>query len=164
MAERVADRTLDWRAAAWAGVIAGAVFMMLEMIMVPAFLGGSAWAPPRMMAAIVLGPDVLPPPATFNLGIFVTALVVHFTLSVVFAGVLAWIVDGWSPATAVIVGVVYGLALYMINFYGFTALFPWFAEARNWVSVFTHAVFGLTAGWAYKELASPLSPAQAAAD
>lgn len=37
----------DWKAAIWAGIIAGAVFMMLEMIMVPLSLGGSPWGPPR---------------------------------------------------------------------------------------------------------------------
>lgn len=40
-----------------------------------------------------------------------------------------------------------------MNFYGFTTLFPWFAMARNWVSVFAHLVFGLAAAWAYKTLA-----------
>ncbi len=32
--------TPDWSSAVWAGLIAGAVFMMLEMIMVPVFGGG----------------------------------------------------------------------------------------------------------------------------
>ena len=39
-----------------------------------------------------------------------------------------------------IVGCVYGLALYYINFYGFSAAFPWFADARGGVSAFTHIV------------------------
>jgi hypothetical protein len=36
-----------------------------------------------------------------------------------------------------------------VNFYGFTALFPWFAMARNWISIFGHLVFGLVAAGAY---------------
>lgn len=144
---------VSWRAAVWAGVIAGAVFMALEMIMVPLFLAGSPWAPPRMMAAIVMGEGVLPPPATFDLGIFVTALVVHFALSIIYLLILAWIIRTLTLGTALLVGAAFGLALYLINFYGFTAIFPWFAMARNWVSVFAHVVFGLTGAWAYKGLA-----------
>lgn len=100
-------------------MIGGAAFMMLEMIMVPVFLGGSRWAPPRMIGAIALGTDVLPPPATFDLGIFVTAMVVHFALSILFAIVLAWLIYRMSRAVAVLVGAAYGLALYLVNFYGF---------------------------------------------
>jgi hypothetical protein len=42
--------------------------------------------------------------------------------------------------------------LYLINFYGFTAVFPWFAMARNWVSVFAHIIFGAVAGLAYNRI------------
>ena len=70
----------NWAAAIWAGVIAGAVFMMLEMIMVPLFLGMSGWGPPRMIAAIVVAQGVLPPPATFDSGILMVAMMVHFVL------------------------------------------------------------------------------------
>lgn len=45
-----------------AALIAGAVFMMLEMIMVPLFLNGSPWAPPRLIAGIIMGKSVLPMP------------------------------------------------------------------------------------------------------
>jgi hypothetical protein len=43
--------------------------------------------------------------------------------------------------------------LYVVNFYGFTALFPWFAMARNWVSIVAHAVFGFAAAWVYEAFA-----------
>ncbi len=51
-----------FKAAVIAGLIAGAVFMMLQMIMVPVFMNGSPWGPPRMVAAIILGKHVLPMP------------------------------------------------------------------------------------------------------
>ena len=50
-------------------------------------------------------------------------------------------------------GAVFGLLLYVVNFYGFTAIFPWFAMAQNWVSIFSHIMFGVIAGWAYKGIA-----------
>lgn len=58
------------------------------------------------------------------------------------------------PGAAVAIGIGFGLTLYVVNFYGFTALFPWFAMARNWVSIVSHAVFGLAAAWAYEVLAT----------
>lgn len=144
-----ADPRLSWSAAIRAGLLAGAVFMVLEMVMVPVFLGGSAWAPPRLIAAIGLGRGVLPPPATFDLTIVLMGLLIHFALSVLFTVVLAVLLPRVGAGAPLLVGALYGLALYLVNFYGFTALFPWFAMARNWVTIVTHLVFGAVAAWAY---------------
>jgi uncharacterized membrane protein YagU involved in acid resistance len=142
----------DWRAAVWAGIIAGLVFMVLEMILVPLFMEGSPWGPPRMIAAIALGEGVLPPPDTFAPGILAVAVVVHFVLSIVYALILAALIAGSSRAASIWLGAGFGLVLYLVNFYLFTAIFPWFAMARNWISVFSHIMFGLVAGWAYVAL------------
>ncbi len=158
MADRIATSSPDWKAAVWTGLIAGLVFMMLEMIMVPVFLGGSPWGPPRMIAAIALGESVLPnppPPPTFDFGVIMTAVVVHFILSIVFAILLAFMIRRMELGMALLVGAVFGLGLYFVNFYGFTAVFPWFAMARNWVSIFSHIVFGVVAAWVYLRLARP---------
>lgn len=160
--ETTAHRTsINWKTAVWAGLLSGLVFMMLEMIMVPLFLDGSPWGPPRMIAAIVMGEGVLPPPATFDFGVVLVAMFVHFALSVVFAIVLAFVLSKMrldlGPALAI--GAVFGIVLYLINFYGFTAFFPWFEMARNWVSIFAHAVFGLAAAWAYMRWVYPRTAA-----
>lgn len=144
-------RRLDFGAAVVAGLVAGAVFLVLEMIMVPVFLDGSAWGPPRMMAAIILGQGVLPPPATFSLGIFIVALVLHFVLSIIYV-MIAGLLAPASRLSAALLGGILGLVLYVVNFYGMTAVFPWFAMARNWVSIFAHIVFGVVAGWMYVSL------------
>lgn len=136
----------------WSGIIAGLAFMMLEMMMVPAFLGDSAWAPPRMIAAIIMGRDVLPPPATFNFGILMAAMVVHFPLSIFYTFVLSLFISNRSTAAAITIGGIFGLALYLVNFYGFTAIFPWFEMARNWVSIFAHIMFGIIAGYSFSRL------------
>jgi len=147
----------DWRAAAGAGLIASVVFLVLEMVMVPVFLGGNAWDPPRMMAAILLGEGVLPmpgqSPAPLDARILIAALTVHIGLSVLYALLLSAVVTRVPRSAALAVGIAFGLMLYVVNFYGFTALFPWFAMARNWVSIVAHAVFGLAAAWAYGILA-----------
>ena len=150
------QKTIDWSAAIWAGVIGGGVFMMLEMIMVPLFMpDGSPWAPPRMIAAIAMGKDVLPPPATFAVAPLMTAMVLHFMMSIIYAIILAFIVNRFGLGIAVIIGLVFGLILYLVNFYGFTAVFPWFAMARNWISIFSHLMFGVIAALVYKWLQKP---------
>ena len=143
--------TPDWPAAVYSGLIAGAVFMVLEMIMVPLFMGESAWAPPRMIAAIVMGEGVLKPP-TFHLGIFTVAMIVHFSLSIIYAVIFDWVTERLGLTATILLGAVFGLLLYLINFYGFTAIFPWFAMARNWVSILVHIVFGVSVAVAYKQI------------
>jgi uncharacterized membrane protein YagU involved in acid resistance len=140
---------VHWRAAVSAGVLAGAVFIMFEMVMVALFLTESPWAPPRMMAAIVLGETVLPPPATFDFGVMTVAMTVHFVLSILYAFIIAEIIQYRGTGLALSLGAAAGLVIYLVNFYGFTAVFPWFAMARNWVSVVGHILFGVVTAWAY---------------
>lgn len=147
-----ASRHLSWKAVLLSGLIAGAIFLLLEVLLVPLLGGGSAWGPPRMMAAILMGPAVLTP-ATFELGIFVVGLLVHFALSIGFAVAISLLVRALPLGAALGVGALFGLGLYLFNFYVMTGVFPWFANARNWISVSVHLVFGLCAAGAYKALA-----------
>lgn len=109
---------LDLRAAIWAGLIAGAVFMMMEMIFV-AVMGESPWGPPRMMAAMVMGKSVLPPPATFGLAIFIVAMIVHFLLSLALALAFGWAVSRrhLSLGVTLTLGAAFGLLISLVNFY-----------------------------------------------
>lgn len=146
------DKT-DWSASLWAGIIAGVVFMMAEMLMVMIFLGQSPWGPPRMIAAMLLGRDVLPPPADFNALIMLVAMAIHFVLSVALGLILGWIVHRMSGTSALLIGIAFGLAIYFINFYLIAPIaFPWFTQAQNWVSLFSHALFGLVLGGSYAAL------------
>lgn len=136
-----------------AGLIAGLVFMAVEMILVWLAMGMSPFAPPHMIAAIAMGPDVLPGPSNppgANLGVLMVAMLIHFALSVVLAFVFKWIAGALKlqGPMLLLAGVVFGLIVYAVHFYGMTAFFPWFAMARNWVSVLAHAVFGLALAWA----------------
>lgn len=139
-----------WRAAVWSGVIAGLVFLVLELLLM-AFTGVSIWAPVNMIGAIMLGEEVLSP--AFNFVALLAALVAHFVLAIVFGLILSYIVYRLEEWAGIAVGAVFGLLLYWINFYGFTAAFPWFAEARGGISLFAHLIFGIVAAWSYKELA-----------
>ncbi|HEY7241119.1 MAG TPA: hypothetical protein VH600_18240 [Burkholderiales bacterium] len=138
---------IDWSATIWASIIAGIVFAVLAVTMAPLFEGKSPWAPLHMIGAIALGPSAMASPDSFDLGVVATAVVVHLALAIVYGIILAYIVTRMETGLAVVVGGLYGLALYFINFYGFTRLFPWFADARDWVSIFVHIVqSGLMAG------------------
>ena len=144
---------INAKAALWAAIIAGIVFMMLEMMMVPVFMGDSPWGPPRMIAAIGMGERVLPPPATFDAGVMMVAMLIHFGLSVILAFLFAFIARGRPIGMATLIGGVFGLVIYLISFYGMTAVFPWFAMARGWISIFAHIVYGAVLGWVYVSVA-----------
>lgn len=131
------------------GLVAGLIFVIVEMMLVPTIGGGSALGPPRMMAAIVMGEGVLPPPATFDLTIMMVGMLVHFVLSAVLGAAFGLVLGGRGLSTLmlIVLGTLFGLAVYAVNFYGFTALFPWFAMARGGITIFAHAVFGAVLGW-----------------
>lgn len=150
-------RMPDWRAAATGGCIAGAVFLLLELLAMWIF-GQSPWGAPRMIAAIALGDGMLSQPATFGfgLGILLVGLLTHFVLSVIFVLVLAVIIAPFSLDSSVgmasLAGAAFGAALYLVNFYGMGQIFPWFADARSWASFVSHIVFGLVAADIYLRL------------
>ena len=146
--------TIDLKAAIKAGLIAGIVFMILEMVLVATVGGGSPWGPPRMIAAIGMGKGVLPPPATFDLVILMVAMVIHLILAIVLGIVFALIAEAgrWNLMTSAIAGLVFGVVVYFVNFYGMSAVFPWFAMGRGMISLFAHAMFGLVLGYAYRSM------------
>ncbi|MBP0633217.1 hypothetical protein [Cupriavidus sp. AcVe19-1a] len=147
-------RMPDWRAAAIAGFSAGVVFLVVEMVALW-LMGENPMGPPRMIAAIVMGPDVLSQGGT-SAGVMLAALITHFVLSIVFGMILAIIMAPFSFDSSIgmasLVGAVFGVAVYLIDFYGMTRVFPWFAEARGGLSFLAHVIFGLVAADAYLKL------------
>lgn len=150
------SKTLDWKAAILAAIVAGIVFMMLQMILVAVLQGQSPWAPPRMLAAMVLGKGVLPPPAPFDFGVMMVAMMVHFMMSIILGIIFALLASrfGFGMTAALVGGVVFGLIVYFVDFYVFTGIFPWFAKARTPITIFDHAMFGAVLGGVYSAIAS----------
>jgi hypothetical protein len=141
------SRHSGWSTAVLAGVIAGTSATLVQVLLwlvftdaFPAILFRDA----RLTAALVLGSSVLPPPVTFDTGIMLAATLIHFALSVVYAALLARLTSGLENIPALLAGAAFGIVLYFINLYGFTAVFPWFAQARGWITLIAHAVFGVT--------------------
>jgi len=149
-------RQPDWSAAVLAGAIAGAVFLVLGVFLMTLATGESLLEPPRMIAAIILGRGALQSPQAFSVGIVLTAFVVHFALAIVLALILRLIMASFNLDSSMrmtsVAGSAFGVAVYLINFYGMTRFFPWFAEARNWASLLVHIVFGVMTADLYMRL------------
>ena len=148
-----------WWAGAFAGIVAGLVFLMLEMALVAIVQGESPWGPPHMMAAMVLGKGVLPEPGTyapFSMMIMLVAMMVHMALSIVYGLAGGWLLHRFEWGWALVIGAVFGLAIYLFNFYVVAPVaFPWFEMARNAISAFAHIVFGAVLGLSYVWLRRP---------
>jgi hypothetical protein len=144
---------IHWRSAALAGIAAGVIATLVQIVLwwaasepLPVMLFRDA----RLTAAIVIGRQVLPQPATFDWSIVLLATLVHFSLSIAYGLTLSVIISRLSTSLSLLVGAAFGLFLYAINMYGFTFAFPWFAAVRDWITAATHVVFGVVAAVVYK--------------
>jgi hypothetical protein len=144
-------KVVDFRAVFWAGIVSGLVFLVVNMLLSLLFLG-TPWIFIRMVAALLLRQDVLPPPASFDPAIFIVALVIHLLLSIFFTTVLALMIHKWGLLVGIIGGAIFGLALYAINIYTFSFFFPWFFSLRSWIILLSHVFYGATAGGMYEAL------------
>jgi hypothetical protein len=156
-------RRPDWVAAAASGFVAGAILMVLELFWSAIVQDGNPWVTSHKIAAIVLGDDVLQPadfrPADFSVGIVGVALIIHYVLGIAFGLVLAAIIAPFrfdsSIGMALVVGAVFGLILYLINFYALTSVFPWFADMRGWETLIANLIFGMAVALLYIKLERP---------
>jgi len=158
-----------WRGMILAGVMAGIVSTLMQILLwlvftddFPAILYRDA----RLTAAMVLGSSVLSPAATFDVGVMLMATLIHFMISITCAVLLALVTARLDIIPAPLAGIGFGIALYVVNLYGFTAIFPWFAQTRGWITLIAHGVFGLTAISVYRWLifSAPFSIARPQTD
>lgn len=148
----VLRQIMDWRAAVIAGLLAGGLTILLWMILLSVVTGGSIWTPFHHIAAILLGEGVLTPSQTIDGRIVLTGITIHLFLSVLYALILAFIIHRWGLVVGIVGGTLFGLALYIINYYTFTTLFPWFFPLRSWIALIGHLFFGAVAGGIYEAL------------
>lgn len=131
--------TATWvRAGLIGGIIGGIAFAMFEMIMAVVLNGADAFFMPlRMIGAIGLGTSALDP-ATSLVTAGGAGLLIHMALSMIYgvsiAAALA-IVRPLSRSTAsiLVVASLAGLALWVVNFFGFAPIFGWnwFPDTQN---------------------------------
>lgn len=151
-------RTPDWLAAGVAGIVAGAALMTLELAWAVAAGDGGVWRSSHQVAAIVLGPQTAQSSA-FSWGVVGTALATHYVLGIVFALILGALMAPFrldsSLRAAAAIGALYGAVLYLLNFYGMSSVFGWFADMRGITAFVAHLVFGMVAAIAYRQLERP---------
>jgi len=126
---RAMQYRVTWSAALYAGVAAGILATLVQIALWSIFadvLPTILFRDARFTAAIVMGRAVLPAPATFDGGIMLVATLVHFALSIIYGLSLSWVIVRLRAAPSLLVGALFGLAVYGMNMYGFTAVFPWF--------------------------------------
>lgn len=144
---------VDIKAALVAGLLAGLVD--LALLAASAWTQGqNVWVNMRHTAAILMGTGVLPPPATFDLLLFVVSTIVHFGLSMIYGVIVAFFVRKANWTIGLIIGVAVGFGIYVVNYYVFAPLlFPWLIESRSgMVPTLIHPVFGMIAAAAYLKL------------
>ncbi|MDJ0755333.1 MAG: hypothetical protein QNJ45_17550 [Ardenticatenaceae bacterium] len=142
-------QVVDWSAAVWAGLISGLLFLLIASILSEIFYDNFL-LPVRMIAAVALGGDsILNAPSLITI---LVGLIIHIPVSLVFAGIIAFVIHRWGMGVGIVGGGLLGLALYFINFYSLTAIFPWFSGLRGGVMIFSHFVFGAAAGGFYELL------------
>ncbi|AKU20390.1 hypothetical protein MJ904_24770 [Massilia sp. MB5] len=151
------SRQPDWLAASIAGFGAGGVMMLVELLW-SSLSGGNPWVTTRMVAAMAMGWEVLQT-SGYALDVVIVALVVHYVLGVVFAMMLAALIAPFqldsSTGMVLLAGAVFGVVLYVLNFYGMSGAFSWFAEMRGWPTVVTHIIYGMAAAYIYRKLERP---------
>lgn len=151
---RFTAREPDWAIGALAGFGAGGIVMLIELAFAAA-IGTDPWRVPRLIAAMALGYPVLQA-GGYALDVAIAALAVHYVLGTFFGLLLAAIMAPFrldsSVVVAVVSGAVFGVLLYLFNFYVITSVLPWFAEMRGWVTVLGHVEFGVMAGLIYRML------------
>jgi hypothetical protein len=146
----VTTRPIDWRATVESGLIGGLLFLATGAVVLPILGLGTPLTLVKMIVPMIMGEDHVT--RSLDASGFVIALTLHFGLAVAYAVALVALVNRLAPAPAVLVGAVFGLALYLVNFYIGTELFPWFIAARGVALATIHVVFGLGAAGAYELL------------
>nr|WP_315594594.1 hypothetical protein [uncultured Cupriavidus sp.] len=150
-------RLPDWSAAAVSGLAAGALLIVVEMFWSSMVAGVHPWGTTRMIAAIVMGREVLQT-SLFSVGTVAMALIIHFVLGAILGCVLCAIIAPFqldsSIGMSMLVGAAFGLVVYLFNFYVMTAAFPWFVDARGWHTLVGHMIFGMAIALCYWKLES----------
>ena len=146
------QQVMDWKAAFWAGIAAGILFYLLNIFIVPLILGGNMWVIIRLFASIVYGDAILAPPSTYDTGALFASILITLVLSIGFTFLIAFVFHKWGLLVGIVGGAIFGLCIYLVNFYSLSFFFPWFFALSSWPFVITHILFGAFAGGIYEFL------------
>jgi hypothetical protein len=147
-------RAPNWVVAAVSGFAAGAVLMVLDLAWSTITDTAGLWRTSHMIAPIFLGADaVRSTEFNFRPEVVTIALIVHYAVGIVFGLILAAVMAPLhldaTVRRAVVTGAVFGLILYVVNFFGMVRFFPWLVDLRGWATIAAHVVFGIVAALLY---------------
>ena len=151
IAPRRVRQVVDWRAALIAGLVSGIVFFGIAALVTTNALG-TPISLVRLFASIVFGQDILNAGTEVSPAAWIAALAIHLVLSVGFGLLVAYVVHRWGIIIGIVGGGLLGLALYFINFYSLSLLFPWFFTFRSTLMLVGHVLFGAVTGGLYEML------------
>lgn len=125
------------------GAVAGAAYLLAQVMSSAALRPGGAAEPLQRIAAILMGPETAPPPSEFTFTVFGMAIIIHFGLSMAFGRMVSVVAWRQRTGTGIVLGALVGLALYALNF-GLVApaAFPWFSDSLRGWTLANHALFG----------------------
>lgn len=142
-------RNVMWRAIPFAGLAAGTVHLLTNVILMPLIYDLDPTLLLRYFASLVLGSNILTDHQSLYL---IIGIVVHYVLSILFTLVIAIVVHRWGLLVGIVGGAILGVAIYLINLYALTAVFQWFYAINNTALLISHVLFGAVAGGVYELL------------
>ena len=143
------QRNVTWRAIPVAGIVAGTVFLLINMIFNPILYEIDAFFILQYFGSLVLGTDAL---LESSMTVLIVGAIVHYLLSILFTLVISIVIHRWGLLIGIIGGGLLGLALYAINFYTMTVFFEWMFAINNTLIVISHIAFGAVAGGIYEAM------------
>ncbi|TAM57665.1 hypothetical protein EPN52_12485 [bacterium] len=131
---------------ALAGVVAGLLMAMIGMI-ATATMGMGALAMPDMIGGLILGPGVSMSGGALAA---LTGLMLHMLLSGLFGVIYTMTISRWIVRAPVLTGLLYGLALWGVNFYVIGSILPNASGLVQhdpvFLAVLTHLAYGAVLG------------------
>jgi hypothetical protein len=143
-------KVVDWKAVLVATLVAGTVALLCNFFLVPALLKTTPWVAVRLAGSILLGKDVLAPPATMHIGALVAAIATHYVLALIMTAIIAFVVHRGGLVGGILIGGLLGLSFYCIDYYTLTYFMPQFFALQHWSVVATHILLGAVAGGMYE--------------
>jgi len=138
------QKNVTWRAVLLAGFVGGIVFLLMNILFVQSISPSLLL---RYIASLVMGSDVL---VSTDSTALIIGIIVHFTLSLVFALIISIVIHRWGLLVGIIGGAILGLSLYGINLYTLTRFFPWFFAINTTILLLSHVIFGAVVGGVYE--------------
>ena len=136
------SRWTDWGRAVVAGIVAVIVFAAMAMAYGALVRGVSPFRPLDVFGAVALGQFGPSADAGHTIATTIVGALVLLALGALWGVVIALLVHRLSPTLSLVVGVLFGIAMYYVDMYGFAWLFAPLAQLRGLSTLCAYAIQG----------------------